>query len=50
MIRGVSDLANGANNAEMKKRWRTHACHVAAAYAIGLLRDGPVPGSAARSP
>ncbi|WP_437600247.1 SAVED domain-containing protein [Sorangium sp. So ce590] len=45
MIRGVSDLANGQDNAEMKKVWRAHACDVAAAYAIGLLRDGPVPGA-----
>ena len=42
MIRGVSDLANGEDNAGMKKAWRAYACHVAAAYAIGLLRDGPV--------
>lgn len=42
MIRGVSDLANSARNAEMKRRWRAYACHVAAAYALGLLRDGPV--------
>jgi nucleoside phosphorylase len=45
MIRGVSDLANGEDNAEMKKAWREYACHVAAAYAIGLLRDGPVPAA-----
>jgi nucleoside phosphorylase len=42
MIRGVSDLANGEDNAGMKKAWRAYACHIAAAYAIGLLRDGPV--------
>jgi nucleoside phosphorylase len=42
MIRGVSDLANGENNAETKQLWRAYACHVAAAYAVGLLRDGPV--------
>lgn len=42
MIRGVSDLADGQNNAETKKLWRAYACHVAAAYALGLLRDGPV--------
>ena len=42
MIRGVSDLANADHNAETKKVWRAYACHVAAAYAVGLLRDGPV--------
>jgi len=42
MIRGVSDLADGADNAETKARWRAHARDVAAAYAIGLLRDGPM--------
>jgi nucleoside phosphorylase len=42
MIRGVSDLASGDDNAGTKKAWRRYACHVAAAYAIGLLRDGPV--------
>ena len=40
MIRGVSDLANGGNNAEMKERWRSYACHVAAAYAIGCCGMG----------
>jgi nucleoside phosphorylase len=43
MIRGVSDLADGEGNASMKKRWRACAGDVAAAYAIGLLREGPVP-------
>jgi nucleoside phosphorylase len=42
MIRGVSDLADGEGNADMKKRWRAYARDVAAAYVIGLLRDGPV--------
>jgi hypothetical protein len=46
MIRGVSDLADAEHNAGMKARWRTHACHVAAAYAVGLLRDGPVKAKA----
>jgi nucleoside phosphorylase len=46
MIRGVSDLADGEQNAEIKARWRGYACHVAAAYAIGLLRSGPVPCAA----
>jgi nucleoside phosphorylase len=48
MIRGVSDLANGDDNAAMKKAWRAYACHVAAAYAIGLLRDGPVKAGASQ--
>ena len=42
MILGVSDLADGEDDAGTKKVWRAHACQVAAAYAIGLLRDGPV--------
>lgn len=45
MIRSVSDLANGQRNATTKKRWRAYACDVAAAYAVGLLRDGPTPAS-----
>jgi len=43
MVRGVSDLADGKGNAAMKKRWRAYARDVAAAYVIGLLREGPVP-------
>jgi nucleoside phosphorylase len=43
MIRGTSDLADGDGNATMKKKWRAYARDVAAAYAVGLLRDGPVP-------
>jgi len=42
MTWGVSDLADGEDDAGTKKVWRAHACQVAAAYAIGLLRDGPV--------
>jgi hypothetical protein len=49
MIRGVSDLADGEDNAAAKKRWRAYACDVAAAYAIGLLRDGPVPDARKRA-
>lgn len=47
MIRGVSDLANAEGNTETKALWRGYACDVAAAYAVGLLRDGPVPGKPA---
>jgi nucleoside phosphorylase len=43
MVRGVSDLADGEGNAATKKQWRAYARDVAAAYAIGLLRHGPVP-------
>jgi nucleoside phosphorylase len=46
MIRGVSDLADGDGNADTKKRWRAYARHAAAAYAIGLLQEGPVPALA----
>ena len=44
MIRGVSDLADAEGNKEMKARWRAYARDVAAAYAVGFLRQGPVPG------
>ncbi|MDC0709151.1 hypothetical protein POL68_11815 [Stigmatella sp. ncwal1] len=50
MIRSVSDFANGANNARVKEKWREYACHAAAAYAIGLLRDGPVTANTRHSP
>ncbi len=43
MVRGVSDLADAENNAETKAAWRTYACDVAAAYTIGLLREGGRP-------
>ncbi len=45
IIRGVSDLADGEGNAAMKKRWRAYARDVAAAYALGLLMEGPVPAA-----
>jgi nucleoside phosphorylase len=43
MVRGVSDLADAEGNAATKRKWRAYARDVAAAYTIGLLRDGPVP-------
>jgi nucleoside phosphorylase len=42
MVRGVSDLADGVGNTEIKARWREYACHTAATYAIELLKRGPV--------
>jgi nucleoside phosphorylase len=42
MVRGVSDLADEDKNQEDVKAWRPYACDVAAAYAIALLRAGPV--------
>jgi nucleoside phosphorylase len=43
MIRAASDLADsGKENAEVR-RWRAYACDVAASYAIGFLRSGPLP-------
>lgn len=50
MVRGVSDIADAENNAAMKATWRAYACDVAAAYAIGLLREGPVAQPVKRSP
>jgi nucleoside phosphorylase len=48
MIRGVSDIADELGNSETKALWRGYACHVAAAYAIGLLQEGPCPPLALR--
>lgn len=39
MIRGVSDLADENKD----DSWRQYACHVAAAFAITFLQNGPVP-------
>lgn len=39
MIRGVSDLADENKD----DNWRQYACHAAAAFAITLLQNGPVP-------
>jgi nucleoside phosphorylase len=39
MIRGVSDLADENKD----DTWRRYACHAAAAFAITLLQNGPVP-------
>jgi adenosylhomocysteine nucleosidase len=49
MIRGVSDLADAADNGPTKARWRAYACDVAAAYAVALLRGGPLPRGAQAS-
>ena len=43
MVRGVSDLADAAKDSATVDRWRAYACEVAAAYAVGLLRSGPLP-------
>jgi nucleoside phosphorylase len=43
MVRGVSDLADGDKDSAAVDRWRAYACEVAAAYAVGLLRSGPLP-------
>lgn len=43
MVRGVSDLADSKKASSRVKNWRAYACDVAAAYAIALLRSGPVP-------
>lgn len=42
MIRGVSDLADGQKDSAAVLAWRTYACDVAAAFAIALLKEGPV--------
>jgi nucleoside phosphorylase len=43
MVRGVSDLADTKKNSLQVQKWRSYACDIAAAYAIALLRSGPVP-------
>jgi len=45
MIRGVSDLADGAKDSSDVMSWRAYACDIAASYAVALLRSGPVPAS-----
>jgi nucleoside phosphorylase len=51
MIRGVSDLADPDKDSTSVGRWRQYACKAAAAYAVSLLRSGPVPiDRADRSP
>jgi formylglycine-generating enzyme required for sulfatase activity len=42
MVRGVSDLADSDKNIPDVEKWRPYACDVAASYAIGLLKSGPV--------
>lgn len=43
MVRGVSDLADENKNSRDVEKWRLYACSVAASFAIGLLKSGPVP-------
>jgi nucleoside phosphorylase/CheY-like chemotaxis protein len=45
MVRGVSDLADEEKDSGDVQRWRAYACDIAASYAIGLLKSGPVPVS-----
>lgn len=43
MIRGVSDLANEAKDAEGTRAFRAYAGDAAAAYAVALMKRGPMP-------
>ena len=43
MVRCVSDLADSEKDSVTVKKWRPYACDVAASYAVGLLRSGPIP-------
>ncbi|MCP4594040.1 MAG: 5'-methylthioadenosine/S-adenosylhomocysteine nucleosidase, partial [bacterium] len=45
MVRGVSDLADGAKDTEDVKQWRPYACEIAAAWAVEFLKSGPVPAA-----
>ena len=47
MVRAVSDFADADKNSPRVAGWRAYACELAAAYAIALLKDGPVPPSTA---
>ncbi len=49
MVRAVSDMADEKKSSKSVKRWRRYACEVAAAYAVALLRSGPVPLAVRRS-
>jgi formylglycine-generating enzyme required for sulfatase activity len=42
MVRGVSDLADPNKSKSEVAGWREYACQAAAAYAIGILKSGPV--------
>jgi nucleoside phosphorylase len=42
MVRCVSDLLANKNQAKVEA-WRDYACDVAAAYAIAIIRNGPLP-------
>lgn len=43
MVRCASDLADEHKDSADVKQWRSYACDVAASFAIGLLKSGPVP-------
>lgn len=49
MVRCVSDLAGNKDEPDVAN-WRPYACHAAAAYAISLLRHGPIPPSMPPAP
>jgi nucleoside phosphorylase len=42
MIRGVCDLADEDKGTPSVEKWRTYACDVAASYAVGMLKSGPI--------
>jgi len=43
MVRCVSDLADENKDKSDVKKWRLYACDVAASFAIGFIKSGPVP-------
>jgi nucleoside phosphorylase len=49
MVRGVSDLVDENGDTSEIEKWRPYACDVAASYAVGLLRSGPVVARVGRS-
>jgi nucleoside phosphorylase/energy-coupling factor transporter ATP-binding protein EcfA2 len=42
MVRAVSDLADREKDSPQVGKWREYACNVAAAFAVALLRSGPL--------
>src|SRR3989442_1205354 len=42
MVRSVSDLADAQKDNKTVQKWRLYACATAAAYAVGLLKSGPI--------
>lgn len=49
MVRGVSDLADDQKKVEQEAGWRPYARHIAACYALALVKSGLLPHSRHRA-